>query len=706
MLQPMEDMILPPKRQAVVDRLRRRIDAYRRRQNECVPRFDQSFTGACEQQNLETSALQKRFLEGKAKRQAKKSDRKPDLPAISGNLHSSVHVQQKFGCGDYEPPAKLQCGGIGGAGEALTKFSVEIVQQLEFTTSAADSQPQQISTNVTVKALANAVKTSNSPPPQAPPRVPTPLDCDRECKAECKSEVAEDEFVGLDECAAALERDAASAFPGLAELIGEDDGDDTFEDLITEIAEYPEFMKDFDLDGSRFNGLGGMEPPEGEPAPRYGGTSGEMSPAAQTLKHMAEQHQQAAGGDWRYRGYGPAGGPSAGPGTGPYRPRPSLEHLHMSQHQQLHLSQPHHNLQVSAAQHMQVSGSGSGHVSVAAQQGMYASFQHQQPTSQHHQGGGNDSYSMSQSQSMNFSHAMRPRPAHPAHAAHAAQAAAQPQQGPQAPMGVAAAGISREQQAKMLQQQQQHMLRAQQQQQQQQQQMRPPPPEYKARFVGGGAPGPGTGGPRRAAPARTYAPQLPRQYSPEWRHAMLQQQARQQLHHHQGGGFGMGGMGGLGGAGAGAGSAAQQQMQLQHSRMQQQLLQQQQQQRASNQQAPMSHLIMQQNQMMNVQGQMSNIHMNQSQSMSMQGGGMGGMAHGAHGSHGHGAHAHGAHGGMLAGALQQFPALHGAGAFSAAAAAADFNLDFLDNMPSSDAGNLTAQELLNSLDNSLFNDIL
>lgn len=61
-----------------------------------MPRFDQSFSGACEQQNMETSALQKRFLEGKAKRQAKKSDRKPDLPAISGNLHSSVHVVCTF----------------------------------------------------------------------------------------------------------------------------------------------------------------------------------------------------------------------------------------------------------------------------------------------------------------------------------------------------------------------------------------------------------------------------------------------------------------------------------------------------------------------------------------------------------------------------------------------------------------------------------
>ncbi|XP_046978409.1 neurogenic protein mastermind-like isoform X2 [Vanessa cardui] len=701
MLQPMEEMILPPKRQAVVDRLRRRIETYRRRQSECVPRFDQSFSGACEQQNLETSALQKRFLEGKAKRQAKKTDRKPDLPAISSNLHSSVHVscQQKFGCGDYEPPAKLQCGGNNNAGsgngEGLTKFSVEIVQQLEFTTSAADSQPQQISTNVTVKALANAVKTSGSPPPQQPPRVPSPLDCERECKAECKSEVADDEFVGLDECAAALERDAASAFPGLADLIGEDDGDDAFEYLITEISEYPELMKDFDLDGGKVNGGGGMgnhEPPEGEPAPRpYGG--GEMSPAAQTLKHMAEQHQQAAGGDWaRYRGYGG------------YRPRPTqppMEHLHMSQQQQLHLSQPHHNLQVSAAQHMQVSGAGGGHVSAAAQQGMYASFQHQgTPSPQHHQGNGCDSYSVSQSQSINFSPSMRPRPTGPP----------QQNQGPGQGPTLAAAGISREQQAKLLQQQQQQMLRA------QQQQMRPPPPEYKARFAG--APP----APRRpAAPApRAFAPHA-RQYAPDWRHVLIQQQtARQQFpHHHQG--FNMGGMGGMGNVGGVSSMAQQQQLQMQQARLQQQQqLMQHQQQRASNQQqSSMSHLIMQQNQMMSVQGQMPNIHMSQSQSMSMQQAGMGGLS----------AHApmqpmqtaqqpmHAQTNAMQNSIMAQngpmqgngnnphhFPSLHSASSFTGQTA--DFNLDFLDNMPSTDASNLTAQELLNSLDNSFLNDIL
>lgn len=710
LLQPMEEMILPPKRQAVVDRLRRRIETYRRRQSECVPRFDQSFNGACEQQNLETTALQKRFLEGKAKRQAKKNDRKPDLPAISGNLHSSVvHVQQKFGCGDYEPPAKLQCasgagGGVGG--EALTKFSVEIVQQLEFTTSAADSQPQQISTNVTVKALANAVKTSSSPPlPQAPPRVPTPLDCERECKAECKSEVADDDFVGLEECAAALERDAASAFPGLADLIGEEDGDETFEHLITEISEYPEFMRDFDIGGGKLNcGVIGLEPPEGEPSPRpYSG--GEMSPAAQTLKHMAEQHQQATGGDWaRYRGYGG------------YRPRPApptIDHLHMSQQQQLHLTQPHHNLQVSAAQHMQVnSAGGGGHVSVAAQQGMYASFQHQgNPSPQHHQGTGCDTYSVSQSQSINFTQAMRARPTG------ASQQSNNQGQSNQQPLGVAAAGISREQQAKMLQQQQQQMLRA------QQQQMRPPPPEYKARFVNAGV---GNAGVMPALAARRPPSAPPRafhhtrQYTPDWRHVFMQQQptSRHQFpHHHQG--FNMGTMGGMT-------QQQQQQMQLQQARLQQQQqLMQHQQQRASNQQqSPMSHLIMQQNQMMSVQGQMPNIHMSQSQSMSMQQAGMGGMT----GSHQGSPMQNGpmqAQGPMHAqsnpmqnsmmsqnGPMQtqngtpqhSFPSLHNTSSFPGQAA--DFNFDFLDNMPSTDASNLTAQELLNSLDNSFLNDIL
>lgn len=47
-----------------------------------------------------------------------------------------------------------------------------------------------------------------------------------------------------------------------------------------------------------------------------------------------------------------------------------------------------------------------------------------------------------------------------------------------------------------------------------------------------------------------------------------------------------------------------------------------------------------------------------------------------------------------------FPSLDNSSSFSQVA---DFNLDFLDNMPSNDT---TAQELLKSLDHSFLNDIL
>lgn len=82
-----------PKRQAVVERLKRRFETYRRRNNDVAPRFEQTFSSVVEQQSIETSALQKRFLESKAKRQAKKPEKKqPEPSTLAGNLQSSVHV--------------------------------------------------------------------------------------------------------------------------------------------------------------------------------------------------------------------------------------------------------------------------------------------------------------------------------------------------------------------------------------------------------------------------------------------------------------------------------------------------------------------------------------------------------------------------------------------------------------------------------------
>lgn len=1043
---------LTPKRQAVVDRLRRRIESYRRRQTDCIPRFDQSFTGQCEQNIQDTLVLKQRFLESKAKRQAKKSDKKQSEPVGL----SSIHVQQKFlkrttedlepsggGGGDGtfgEPPVKLQCtqgqhqhqqtqgggggphlghgphltgngtqptgqqagGGGGGGGngtagaagnEGLTKFSVEIVQQLEFTTSAANSQAQQISTNVTVKALTNAsVKSdlvnsssspkpgpdsqTNAPRPQNPPAGAGSIGCvDIGNLVECKQE-PDNEFVDLEQCAAALEKDAAAngaGFPGFSDFIGDDTGDeiitsDAFKDLISEISDFhPEFMKDFDFEDKSVDALansaisdvpnngqikieddkdsihqhatngngnnnttvvsnsspGNLATSQYSPARLpYSGLS-EMSPAAQTLKQMAEQHQhksqqmglggfnpnataargptarspyaefsqfggptdylgspsnnvtqssqnqnapnsgnyhknngnqgfqsqqtadifgaqtqfasladmkrpQPAGGKpnmlaptggykQQYSPYGspgsmpnhgspgyplpPRGTPGAGPNQpgsqgGPFTsstpPRPpsgsGTSTLQINQAQQLHITNPGHQIQVSAGQHMQLTGDLKPGVSVAAQQGMY--FSQQQAQNQAGPGGQADSYcTVSQSQTINFTQqSLRQRAAAAAAAAAAAGGVPQSAGAPGGPGAPGAPGARNHPQqvpqnqvvdqhhAKLLQQQQ--MMRAQQVMQQQQQQhmagsmggVRPPPPEYKAaaqaqmmhagmgigqqaRFPNAGTmrrvtqqPMPPSGPMMRPQMAQQQQQQTQQQQTlhaaggnmymggggmaaiggmhqmhqrlgyprtnnqrppnvsvgptdnignsiagrgpqQEWRHLLMQQQnfqaqMRPQFNQqgHQGG-FGMGNAGGM------QMSAAQMQHQQQILRSQsggmggtgmpnssqmQQLLTQQHQQQS---------LVMQQN-----NNQMT-MQMQMSQSSSVTSTGTGSPMH-----------PHQQYGGGSPG-VRGLPQQHSQPSQpDPSIGTADFNFDLLDNLPTGDAANFSAQELLNSLD--------
>ncbi|KAL3279228.1 hypothetical protein HHI36_016741, partial [Cryptolaemus montrouzieri] len=269
----------------------------------------------------------------------------------------------------FEPPVKLQCTTQqhGNQNEGITKFSLEIVQQLEFTTSAANSQPQQISTNVTVKAHTNAsVKSDVSSPKSSNPSTPSSnlqqqqqpksnIGVDVGTLVECVKQEPDNDFADLDQCAAALEKDAAAnggaGFGGFSDLIGDDTNDeiitsDAFNDLISDISNYPELMKDFDFEdnkpesGASANGLKVEDAKDAQqnaqqsvanpsdpikntqspliqnqnysPSPVFENqnlssatsknnnrmvypnldfTKTELSPAAQTLKQMAEQHQ-------------------------------------------------------------------------------------------------------------------------------------------------------------------------------------------------------------------------------------------------------------------------------------------------------------------------------------------------------------------------------------------------------------------------------
>lgn len=131
---------------------------------------------------------------------------------------------------------------------------MEIVQQLEFTTSAANSQPQQISTNVTVKTHANAsVKSDVVSPPKSPGAKQQQQQ--HQDLVDCVKQEPDNDFADLEQCAAALEKDAngGADFGGFSDLIGEDTNDeiitsDAFKDLISDIGNYRDFMKDFDFE--------------------------------------------------------------------------------------------------------------------------------------------------------------------------------------------------------------------------------------------------------------------------------------------------------------------------------------------------------------------------------------------------------------------------------------------------------------------------
>ncbi|GIY40038.1 mamL-1 domain-containing protein [Caerostris darwini] len=77
--------ILPTKRQTVVDRLRRRLEAYRRHQGSCQPRYDQSANGQYDIQRQETLQLKQRFLESKAKKTRRNDHGRNSGASANGN---------------------------------------------------------------------------------------------------------------------------------------------------------------------------------------------------------------------------------------------------------------------------------------------------------------------------------------------------------------------------------------------------------------------------------------------------------------------------------------------------------------------------------------------------------------------------------------------------------------------------------------------
>lgn len=186
------------------------------------------------------------------------------------------------------------------------KFQVEIVQQLEFTTSVANLQPQQISTNVTVKAMTNG-SLKYEPQEMKPKMSPPPPDILQDFKQEPDNEFADLDFdVDLNEL--------KSLFPNISEVVYDHDLLD--QDKIKQEPRAPQSIPQMTQQNiNQMNQLNQqfnqyvmpescqMQKPmmqqqnqqhrmyqQPQPVPQQQQVP-EMSPAAQTLKNMAQQHQ-------------------------------------------------------------------------------------------------------------------------------------------------------------------------------------------------------------------------------------------------------------------------------------------------------------------------------------------------------------------------------------------------------------------------------
>lgn len=264
--------ILPAKRQAIVERLQRRLEKYRRHQNACLPRYEHSSSNIYDQHRQEAFLLKQRYFESKGKKtkrnetQSLNKDFKQER-TISNLLlsQSKTNKRQAKGsdatlpidqnCDDHEHQVKISRSlRTANCQETATipSFSVQIVQQ--FTNSSNTCQTphsQTIQTNVTVKALTGNLKNSSSPLASATSSVSTNgADISVGTNIECKQEKETPDYIN------SRTNGIADRFSDTFPTLGfpEDSADevihpDILKDLIDDVFTNPtDLMKDFNFE--------------------------------------------------------------------------------------------------------------------------------------------------------------------------------------------------------------------------------------------------------------------------------------------------------------------------------------------------------------------------------------------------------------------------------------------------------------------------
>lgn len=193
------------------------------------------------------------------------------------------------------------------------KFQVEIVQQLEFTTSAVNMQAQQISTNVTVKTTANGISQEMKPKMSEMPKmqqIPPQEMLLQDFKQEPDNEFADLDFGGIANFMANDENELKKLFSNISDVF---DQSDLFDDNQTIKIKQEPMMKpqhsQIPMQPNQFNQFPPqyvmpeamqMQKPQmmqqqmrmyPQQQAQIQQMQPDNTPAAQTLKNMAQQHQ-------------------------------------------------------------------------------------------------------------------------------------------------------------------------------------------------------------------------------------------------------------------------------------------------------------------------------------------------------------------------------------------------------------------------------
>ncbi|KAK3100381.1 hypothetical protein FSP39_019054 [Pinctada imbricata] len=316
----------PPKRKDVFDRLRRRLELYRRHRNCGSSRYDNAINTIYEQQQKDTIIQRQRWLDSKAKK-ASKQKPKDTTATNHGGVERNLVVTQKL---------KRKIDGVHSESGETPEDSEPSAAKSQvnnnttgFNVSVHIEQQKNNTTNVNVN-VRTTVETSaeNSSNVEATTSV--------ECKREPQEEHSDSESASAADILPAADLDAILA------SIQTDKDSPSDEQLLEELRRFEQIYQSKFSDDSNnsndatmYSGMTSTSPGLQKPVPSgfepsspfdgsqnfpvrsppvtdYRGTPSsiaETGPAAQTLKQMAAQHQNMHSNGFAPKGMDPYGNP-------------------------------------------------------------------------------------------------------------------------------------------------------------------------------------------------------------------------------------------------------------------------------------------------------------------------------------------------------------------------------------------------------------